>query len=93
MNLVADEMSFILERMAPDAFDNLTALSGQVANCRIGRRPDLKRPFSGVTGVVDFCAHAHHDKNNINAGCTMVSLKNQGLIDTLVPCRALSGFQ
>jgi hypothetical protein len=74
MDALADDMSFILERVAPDAFDNLTAFSTQAEPCRIGRRRDQKRPFCGVTAVVDFCAHAHHDRNNINAGCTMVSM-------------------
>ena len=83
-------MSFILEVMAPDAFDNLTAFSSAAAFCRIGRRPDLRRPFSGVTGVVDFCAHAHLDKNNINAGCTMVRTSSpSSKLDRLILLRLL----
>jgi methylcytosine dioxygenase len=80
MNDLADDMSFLLERMAPDAFDNLTAFSAKAKFCRIGKRPDLKRPFCGVTGVVDFCAHSHYDRNNILAGCTVVSKYNDSLL-------------
>ena len=72
MDVLADEMSFLLERVAPEAFSNLTSFSESAQFCRIGKRCDLKRPFSGVTSVLDFCAHAHHDRNNMNAGCTLV---------------------
>lgn len=40
--------------------------------CRLGTGPIENRPFSGTSTVVDFCAHAHHDFNNINNGTTMV---------------------
>ncbi len=38
--------------------------------CRIGTGND--RPYSGVTTVVDFCAHAHKDKSNMIGGCTAI---------------------
>jgi methylcytosine dioxygenase len=71
MDELADSMALLLERVAPAAFTNLTLFSKEAGHCRIGRLGD-KRPFSGVTSVVDFCAHSHHDRNNINGGCTMV---------------------
>ena len=68
-------MGQLLEGLAPDAFYNLTAFSEEADCCRIGTgKTGQQKPFSGVTGVLDFCAHAHHDRHNINAGCTVVSL-------------------
>ena len=71
MNTLADDMSFLLETLAPSAFKNLTVFSEAAGSCRIGSRSG-SNPFSGVTGVVDFCAHGHRDRHNINGGCTMV---------------------
>jgi hypothetical protein len=39
-------------------------------DCRIGRLPG--RPYSGITTVVDFCAHSHRDTTNMVGGCTAI---------------------
>ncbi len=73
INDLADTCGPLLERLAPDAFFNMTAFNNENMECRIGRGPIEKRPFSGTSSVMDFCAHAHHDANNMNNGTTMVS--------------------
>ena len=77
MDLLADDLSVLLEKLTPVAFKNLTAFSAKASKCRIGKRPDLLRPFSGVTGVLDFSAHSHRDRNDLLGGCTMVCTLNQ----------------
>ena len=77
MDLLADELSVLLEKLTPVAFERLTAFSAQASKCRIGKRHDLLRPFSGVTGVLDFSAHSHRDRNNLLGGYTMVCTLNQ----------------
>ena len=76
MDLLADDLSVLLEKLTPVAFKNLTAFSAKASKCRIGKRPDLLRPFSGVTGVLDFSAHSHRDRNDLLGGCTMVCSLN-----------------
>ena len=61
----------LFSRLAPDAFENMTAFDKVAPSCRIGHELE-GRPFSGVTAVCDFCAHSHRDVNNMNAGCTLV---------------------
>ena len=71
MDDLADDMGRLLSEVAPDAYQNLIMFSAEADSCRIGTGSGPK-PFSGVTSVLDFCAHAHHDRHNINGGCTMV---------------------
>ena len=75
MDSLADDISVLLEQLTPTAFNNLTAFSATASKCRIGKRQDLLRPFSGVTGVVDFCAHSHRDRNDSLGGCTIVCIR------------------
>ena len=84
---LATEMSPLYQQMAPDSFHNMNAFTHEAENCRIGygsiEKFDEKigssypvkvgKPFSGVTIVSDFSAHAHRDNSNMNAGCTVVS--------------------
>jgi hypothetical protein len=71
INQLADLCGPMLETLAPEAFSNMTQFH-ENNQCRIGTGPIEKRPFSGTSTVVDFCAHAHHDRNNMNGGSTMV---------------------
>jgi methylcytosine dioxygenase len=72
INELADICAPILKRVAPDCFFNMTAFNTPDMVCRLGTGPIEERPFSGTSTVVDFCAHAHHDFNNMNNGTTMV---------------------
>ena len=67
---IATLISPLYEKVAPDSYKNMTTYESIASDCRIGRKPG--RPFSGVTAVSDFCAHAHRDTNNMNAGCTLI---------------------
>ena len=62
LNNLANFMSKILEKAAPDAFSNMVKNSVLASDCRIGSGDFSKRPFSGVTAVTDFCAHRHQGK-------------------------------
>ena len=72
-NQLADSVSSVLQRLAPSCFNNMTFFSPLAQDCRIGSQEGGRdRPFSGVTVVSDFCAHQHHDTNNMAGGCTVV---------------------
>lgn len=61
VNHLADQVGNLFENVVPQAFKNMTCRGGQAEKCRIGdsRKSGDERPFSGVTAVSDFCAHAH----------------------------------
>ena len=61
VNNMADQVGSLFERVVPQAFKNMTCRGGLAKECRIGdsRKSGDERPFSGVTAVSDFCAHAH----------------------------------
>ena len=73
-DVMADEVGSLFKNVVPHAFDNMTCRGGQAGACRIGDAEKLgdERPFSGVTAVSDFCAHAHRDVNNVAGGITAV---------------------
>ena len=59
--------------MTPNCYNIMTAdeKDAQEIKCRIGAYKN-GNPFSGVTAVSDFCAHAHRDNNNLINGCTAI---------------------
>jgi hypothetical protein len=71
MNTLATMLSPMLSSVALDCFNNMVEFESRATACRIGL-PTGPRPFSGVTAVVDYCAHVHHDVNNMDSGCTVV---------------------
>ena len=69
-HLLATAISPIFKRLAPQSYGNMTAYESLGSDCRIGLKRG--RPFSGITTVADFCAHAHKDRNNMNGGTTVI---------------------
>ena len=69
-HLLATAIAPIFKRLAPQSFGNMTAYESLGSDCRIGLKRG--RPFSGITTVTDFCAHAHKDRNNMNGGTTVI---------------------
>jgi len=68
LSSLGDATSHLLRSLAPDCYNNM-ALFGKTG-CRIGETQE--KPYSGVTCVLDFCAHAHKDDNNMVGGCTAI---------------------
>jgi hypothetical protein len=69
---MASFLAPVCRKMTPIAYENMTAFEDFGSDCRVGRSEGEVRPFSSVTVVSDFCAHAHRDRQNINNGVTMV---------------------
>ena len=65
---IADTVAPLHRRLAPDCFNNMALFSKH--GCRVGNLED--NPYSGVTCVMDFCAHAHEDDSNMIGGCTAI---------------------
>lgn len=70
MQSLANDVSDTYERIAPRAFKNQVKQEKEGMECRIGSNE--KRPFSGVTCCLDFCAHSHKDSRNMDGGATLV---------------------
>ena len=56
----------ITKQLTPDCYDNLTHFEENGDRCRLGNEPG--KPFSSVSIVDDFCAHAHKDHRNFSFG-------------------------
>jgi len=67
---LTDQVTPIYKSLAPDSHNNMCLFSDVAADCRIGTGDE--KPFSGITCVCDFCAHAHRDSNNMVGGATAV---------------------
>ena len=59
------------KRIASESYENQIGLEEDSLECRLGNNPG--RPWTGVTACLDFCAHAHKDKQNMNNGSTVVA--------------------
>lgn len=67
---LADQVAPLHRLLAPDSFNNMCLFEEAASDCRLGRQPG--RPYSGITTVVDFCAHSHRDTTNMIGGCTAI---------------------
>ena len=57
---IGDEVAALHKKMSPHSFKNMTRFEDVAKDCRIGSIAG-QRPYSGITTVVDFCAHSHWD--------------------------------
>merc|ERR1719319_1719776 len=69
-DLLTDSITPHFAKLAPDCYNNMCLFEEVAADCRIGTEEG--RPFSGITTVLDYCAHSHKDNNNMIGGCTVV---------------------
>lgn len=72
---LATQVAHSYKLLAPEAFENQTRHGEDGVECRVGYTDEYKqdaRPFSGITCCVDFCAHNHRDKRNMDSGATVV---------------------
>ena len=67
---LADRVAPLHRLLAPDSYNNMALFEEAAWDCRLGRQPG--RPYSGITTVVDFCAHSHRDTTNMVGGCTAI---------------------
>ena len=68
---MATDLAPLYKRIAPESYENQIGLEEDSLECRLGNRPG--RPWTGVTACLDFCAHSHKDKQNMNNGSTVVA--------------------
>ena len=64
---VAEQMSQVLAKVAPLAFDSLNLYNTQAEDCRLANSV-----WSGFTGVIDGKVRNHKDKNNHPCGAACV---------------------
>ena len=75
LDIFADVISPLYKRLVPHAYNNMVAYEDVAGACRVGKNPG--KPFSGITTVMDFCAHSHRDRHNMEAGLTGMDTKQQ----------------
>lgn len=78
VNEVATSLASLYQRLAPEAYFN-QVISGN-SDCRIGS--GREKPFSGMTACLDFCAHTHKDRHNMDQGATLILTLKRPHTDT-----------
>lgn len=67
---LATAVASLYKVLAPEAYLNQVVSGFRANDCRIGYGSE--KPFSGVTACLDFCAHSHRDKHNMDHGATLI---------------------
>ena len=67
---LATAVASLYKVLAPEAYFNQVIAGFRASDCRIGYGSE--KPFSGVTACLDFCAHSHKDKHNMDQGATLI---------------------